>query len=121
MQTNRNESDSWNEYRLLVLAELERLNECVERLRTQDVNSLRECRQEITKISRSLSEKVQRLADTSDSEIKSVKDRLNTLEQTGVFQDYTERTKNHWAIWAAVISIVVTLITSIVSLILSIQ
>lgn len=110
MQTKngREQPESWNEYRLLVLAELERLDECVEKLRSQDSTTIRECRQEMARVGKS-----------AGAAITLLTSRITTLEQSGISADHAERTKNSWALWAAIISIVTALLTAIASLVIS--
>jgi|CXWL01.1.fsa_nt_gi hypothetical protein len=105
IKNGREQQESWNEYRLLVLAELERLDECVDKLRSQDITTVRECRQEITIIGKSLTTLARKIA---------------TLEQNGVSADHAERTKNSWALWAAIITIAAAMLTAIAGLVTSV-
>ncbi len=117
--------ESWVEYRLLILAELERLNECVERLREQDASVIREARQEIAttcrKMSAYLNERLQTTNTSHTFAIQTLVDRIATLENAAKWDSQTEKRKDKWAFWTAVITIVGTLIASIVSLVLSLQ
>lgn len=129
------QAESWNEYRRLVLAELDRLNECIEKLRERHDHTTEEYERALTakiaelskSITRQLRDAETRMKDSiSDANIKSgdaiteVLRRLQKLEENSV-SDYISDSKNgRLAFWTAVISIFGSLVASIISLVISI-
>jgi hypothetical protein len=101
--------ESWAEYRLLILAELERLDECVERLREQDNVVMRESRQEIARTCR-------KVATSLHGKIDPLIKRIDILESQGKEDSHSDKRKDRWAFWTAVITIIGSLIVSLISL-----
>lgn len=117
----------WTEYKRLVLSELERLNQAVERLKDQCVETQTLLHHEITKVRESLS---QRMVDLdrnhpTHGEIEQFKRDLEELDTK--FLTYKEEQQedtsiaHRWEFWAAVISIVGSLIVSGISLVITLS
>lgn len=115
----------WTEYKRLVLSELERLNQAVEKLKDQCVETQTLLHYEISKVRESLSQKINDLdrSHPSNLEIEQFKRELDLLDTR--FLTFREEQQvdasiaHRWGFWAAVISIVGSLIVSITSLIIT--
>jgi hypothetical protein len=117
--------ESWVEYRLLILAELERLNECVDRLRDQDASAVSDMRAEIARTCRKVAAHLDLRVETSTTihatATQALADRVSSLELAGHQDSHSSKRKDRWAFWTAVITIIGTLIASIISLVLSLR
>lgn len=115
----------WTEYKRLVLSELERLNQAVEKLKDQCVETQTLLHFEISKVRESLNQKINDLDRNhpSNIEIEQFKRELDELDSK--FLIYREEQQvdatiaHRWGFWAAVISIVGSLIVSITSMIIT--
>lgn len=115
----------WYEYRRLVLAELERLNDCIEKLRAQDDINKKENHEELLSI---IQESTRRLTDqftssvsNMDNQIRDLYARIQDLENAnkdGLYNQINdvENKKSVMAFWTAVITIAGSLIMSLISL-----
>jgi hypothetical protein len=116
--------DDWTEYKRLVLSELERLNLAVEKLKDQCVDTQNQLHIEINRVRESLNERINKLDKDHPTkiEVEKFKNELEDLDQRfGKYKDeqQIDTTSSHrWGFWAAVISIVGSLIVSIISLII---
>lgn len=129
------QAESWNEYRRLVLAELERLNECIEKLRERQDHTTEEHERLLTakiaelsaNIIRQLHESETRMKDSvfdarshSNEAMTDVLRRLQKLEDNSI-SDYISDTKNgRLAFWTALVTILGSLVASLISLAMSI-
>ena len=128
----RSSQDGWNEYRRLVLAELQRLNDCVEKLRTDQEDMRKDINISYGKVyraianndkgaDRELHELEERIASTLNKDMqalnskieeikvsftKAIDDINNTLNTSGV----EDLGKNKVAFWTAVITAVVAIL-----------
>lgn len=114
--------DNWNEYRRLVLAELERLTQVIEKMRDQhaiidkeQVDSENRIRNDLTK-----------LMDEKQAEsVREFKKELSDLEKRIMHNLEERRTYTHtsskWGFWSAVISIIGSFIVSTISLIVALS
>jgi len=115
----------WTEYKRLVLSELERLNQAVEKLKDQCVETQTLLHFEITKVKESLNQRISDLdrSHPTNIEIEQFKRELDELDSK--FLVYKEEQQvetfvaHRWEFWAAVISIVGSLIVSVTSLIIT--
>lgn len=128
--------ESWNEYKMLVLAELERLNDCVEKLRDRHDNILHEhdkiLADRISELSKNFAVKLQDLEnnvkisdiDIDKKFIESVRllgARIKKLEDESLTNTAINSKQGRIAFWTAVITIFSSLVTSIISLIISLS
>ena len=123
------QSDGWNEYKRLVLAELERLTQATEELRKQNIQSEKETQDKLNKLRDDAYKRISDKHKETISDIKKLlsdfKKELADLEkQFNIYKkeqrkDITITSK--WGFWAALISIIGTLIISIISLFKSIN
>lgn len=121
------QSDNWNEYKRLVLAELERLNDCVEKLRERQDSTIlnwdKDASDKISSIAQTLTDRIKE-ADLEvqvnvDKDIEVIKNRLNKLEQELNKNDLSEFRKSRLAFWTAVVTILGSLIASVISLVIA--
>ena len=126
--------DDWTEYKRLVLSELERLNSSVDKLKDKCVEIQNYVQSEINSTRESLHIKINIIdkeypslihkIDSNRVIIDSFKAEIDALEK--VFATYKKEQEvdstisNKWGFWAAVISIIGSLIVSIISLIVAI-
>lgn len=125
-------SENWNEYKRLVLAELERLNDCVEKLRDQHTNIITGHDKDIAeKLAEVIAKTNARIKDidlslkkeitvTIRREIGIISDRIKKLEKDSKDNNIKEHKNTSLAFWTTVLTVVCALITSIVSMIISI-
>ena len=114
--------DDWAEYKRLVLSELERLNLAVEKLKDQCVTTQNQIQVEISRVRESLNTKINDfgLAHPSKTEVEQFKKELQILHTR--FTDYEKEQQedfssaNRWGFWAAIVTIVGSLVASLVSL-----
>jgi len=114
--------DDWAEYKRLVLSELERLNQAVEKLKDQCVTTQNQIQVEISRVRESLNSKINDfgMVHPTKVEIEQFKKDLEVLE--GKFHLYTKEQQedysvaNKWAFWGAVVTIIGSLVASLVSL-----
>jgi|32_taG_2_1085360.scaffolds.fasta_scaffold15892_2 hypothetical protein len=126
---NKNDSrsniDGWTEYKRLVLSELERLDEAVEKLKDHCVKVQSYIQDEIAKVRESLLVQINEIDKNHPSyiELTKLEKQLINLEQdlsNYYSQQQEESVESHkWGFWAAVIGIVGSVITSIISLIVT--
>jgi hypothetical protein len=122
---NKSNIDGWTEYKRLVLSELERLDEAVEKLKDHCVQVQTYIQAEIAKVRESLLVQINEIDKKHPSyiELTKVEKQLINLEQElskYYGQQKDESVESHkWGFWAAVIGIVGSLITSIISLIVT--
>lgn len=115
----------WTEYKRLVLSELERLNQAVEKLKDQCVETQTLLHYEINKVRESLNQRINDLDRNHPTklEVEQFKRELDELDSK--FIDYREEQQvdasiaHRWGFWAAVVSIIGSLIVSITSLIIT--
>lgn len=122
------QSESWNEYKRLVLAELERLNDCVEKLRERHDAITLEHEKELSNKIAELSKNVMTRINELDHQIQSLNsgvnielinempNRIKKLENDALTNEALESRKSKVTLWTAIITIVCSLIASIVSL-----
>lgn len=115
----------WTEYKRLVLSELERLNQAVEKLKDQCVETQTLLHFEISKVKESLSQKINDLDKNHPTklEIEEFKRELEELDSKFLLykeeQQVDVTVANRWGFWAAVVTIVGSLLVSIISLIIA--
>lgn len=126
--------DDWTEYKRLVLSELERLNFSVDKLKDKCVEIQNYVQSEINNTRESLHIKINIIdkeypslihkIDSNRITIDSFKVEIDALEKLFVTykkeQEVDSTISNKWGFWAAVISIIGSLIVSIISLIVAI-
>lgn len=119
--------DDWTEYKRLVLSELERLNQAVDRLKDQCVEIQTYVQSEINTAKSTLTEKINEF-DKSHPDHKHLADfkkELDDLEKSlKLFkkeQQHDATITSKWGFWAAIISIVGSLIVSTISLIVALS
>jgi hypothetical protein len=119
--------DDWTEYKRLVLSELERLNQAVEKLKDQCVEIQHNIQIETGTIRESFSDKINNLNKDhpTHNQMIAVQHDLDELDQK--FSSYKKDQQkdstiaSKWGFWAAVISIIGSLIVSIISLIVALK
>lgn len=128
-QSRKVDLNGWNEYKLLVLKELERLTQATEKLRDESIQCKQEVSDEIGKlrdgIHQRITDETKQLIKTSNKEIVGLKNEINDLGKR--FNAYKKdqqkdtTTTNKWGFWAAIISIIGSLIVAVISLIIALQ
>jgi len=121
-EENKSTIDGWTEYKRLVLSELERLDEAVEKLKDHCVLVQSYIQEEIAKVRESLLVQINEIDKSHPSyiELAKLESQLDNLEQE--ISSYYDKEKENsleshkWGFWAAVISIIGSLIVSFVSL-----
>lgn len=119
--------DDWTEYKRLVLSELERLNSAVEKLKDQCVETQSQLHIEINKVKESLNDRINTLDKDHPTKIEVEKFKKELEELDSKFGKYKDEQQidstsaHRWGFWAAVISIVGSLIVSIISLIIALS
>lgn len=114
--------DDWTEYKRLVLSELERLNQAVEKLKDQCVEIQSHIQTELASARESLNEKINNLDKDhpTHAQITAVKEELEEIEKRFLAykkeQQKDSTIASKWGFWAALISIIGSLIVSIISL-----
>jgi sRNA-binding carbon storage regulator CsrA len=119
----------WDEYKRLVLAELERLDQATEKLQEQSVAVDKEAAEAIVSLREELytriSEKQKAIAQDYEKRIRDLKKEVDRLEKQ--FNAYKKEQQtdstisSKWGLWAAVISIIGSLAVAIVSLIVALS
>lgn len=94
-----NKLNDWVEYKLLVLAELERLNDCIDKLQAH-------CNSSNTDINN-----IQRDIEETKKAIDQINIRMSEHHPSGAIGE------GKWKFWAAVVTLVATAIASIISLV----
>lgn len=111
-------TDDWTEYKRLVLSELERLNQAVEKLKDRCTEIQSYIQDEISNTKEMFNDKLRHYPN--HEQLKGILRNIETLgKEFSTYkkeqeQDTTE--SNRWGFWAAVVSIVGSLLVSIVSL-----
>tara|TARA_R110000751_G_scaffold37630_7_gene91046 strand:- start:62 stop:481 length:420 start_codon:yes stop_codon:yes gene_type:complete len=119
--------DGWTEYKRLVLSELERLNEAVEKLKDQCVQVQSYIQNEISKVRESLLVQISQIDKNhpSHAELAKFEKQLMNLEQelSNYYSQQQEGSieSHKWGFWAAVISIIGSLVVSIISIIIALN
>lgn len=119
--------DDWTEYKRLVLSELERLNQAVEKLKDQCVEIQSYIQTELSKARESLNDKINSLdkEHPTHDQLTAIKDELDDIEKRFLAykkeQQKDTTVASKWGLWAAVISIIGSLIVSIISLIVALK
>lgn len=116
--------NGWNEYKRLVLRELERLTQATQELRDQNTLSEKETQNKLNKlrddIHKRIGDKHKETISDAKKLLSDFKKELADLEKQ--FNIYKKEQRkdttitSKWGFWAAVISIIGTLIISIISL-----
>jgi len=129
----RSSSDSWNEYKRLVLSELQRLNDCAEKLRTDQEKLRIEMSKSYDIIYKSTDEKIktcgeaimlanaERVEQYSNSIQKDMSDlnaKINALNETIEKSGVQELKKHSITFWTSIITALVAVITIIGSMLL---
>lgn len=117
--------DDWTEYKRLVLSELERLDQAVEKLKDQCIEIQSYIQTEISAARERLGDKINNLDKDhpTHEQISALKNELDELEKR--FLSYSQEQQvdtsiaSKWGLWTAVISIIGSLIVSIVSLVVA--
>ena len=108
----------WAEYRRLVLSELERLNDAVEKLKDRCIEIQSYIQEEIGCTKEMFNDKL--IHYPNHEQLKSILRNVETLGQElssyKKEQEHDSVLSNRWGFWAAVVSIVGSLVVSIVSL-----
>lgn len=120
-------SETWNEYKRLVLAELERLNDCVEKLRDQNSRIISGHDRDVAKKTAEIIAKTNaRIKDLEASiqrefykETETIKLRIQNLEGEAKENNVKEYKTSSMSFWTAIITIIATFVTSVISLIIS--
>lgn len=122
------QSETWNEYKLLVLAELERLDDCLNKLREQHITyqqyNTKLLSRRISDLNKEINQRVKEsdegvlLITTKD--IESVLNRVIAMEELIKQTDIAELRKNKINFWTATITIFGSLVVSLIGLIISI-
>lgn len=119
--------DDWTEYKRLVLSELERLNQAVEKLKDQCIEIQTFIQTEISASRESLNEKIANLdkAHPTHEQLAAFKREVDELEKRFLAfkkeQQVDSTISSKWGFWAAVISIIGSLIVSTISLIVALS
>ena len=116
--------DDWTEYKRLVLSELERLNQAVNKLKDQCVEIQGYIQTEINRARETLYDQIITLDKNtpSNAQIDTFKKQVGEFEKR--FSEYEKEQQrdsiisNKWGFWTAVVSIIGSLI-SIISLIVA--
>lgn len=119
--------DDWAEYKRLVLAELERLNQAVEKLREQSIEADRSIermchavRDELISLQNTMSSDISLGYKQADQEVikklKSVENNFDTFRNQFHKDD---KASSSWGFWAAIVGMVTSIIVAIASLIVS--
>lgn len=119
--------DDWTEYKRLVLSELERLNQAAEKLKDQCIEIQSNIKTEISNARELFNDKLSTIDKNhpSHGQLAAVKRELDILDQK--FSAYRKEQRHDsvasskWGFWAAVVSIIGSLIASIISLIVSLS
>jgi len=112
--------NGWNEYKRLVLAELERLNQAVEKLREQSIESDRQLQRELLELRDQITSTLSTVIDKGDADIKAeVKIIEKNLHEFKAKFHQDDKASSSWGFWAAVVSMVTALIVSIISLVVT--
>lgn len=126
-EDNKSTIDGWTEYKRLVLSELERLDEAVEKLKDHCVLVQSYIQEEIAKVRESLLVQINEIDKSHPSyiELAKLENQLDNLEQE-ISSYYGKEKENNleshkWGFWAAVISIIGSLIVSLVSLFITLN
>lgn len=116
-------ADDWAEYRRLVLSELERLNLAIEKLRDRCVEIQSYIRDEINSTKDTFSDRLRN--HPNNEQFKNLIRDINSLDtefsQYKKSQEQDSTISNRWGFWAAVVSIVGSLLVSIVSLAIALK
>jgi predicted nucleic acid-binding Zn-ribbon protein len=119
--------DDWAEYKRLVLSELERLNQAVEKLKDQAVELQTYIQSEIASAREGLNEKIAKLdkGHPTHEQVAAFKKEIDELEKRFLSfkrdQQHDSTISSKYGLWAAVISIIGSLIVSIISLIVALN
>mgnify|MGYP002627982923 CR=1 FL=1 len=126
-QSNRPVIDDWTEYKRLVLSELERLNQAVDKLNGQYTEIQTYVQSEISAVKESLNDKINELDKCHPNhtqfvafktEIEAIEKNLKSFQKE---QQHDSTAASRWGFWAAIISIVGSLIVSVISLIVALK
>jgi phage host-nuclease inhibitor protein Gam len=130
-QNNGPVLDDWTEYKRLVLSELERLTQAVEKLKDQCTAIQTHIQTELSNLRESLTDKINNLDkehpthDQFTAQLAAFKKEIDELEKR--FRTYTKEQQqdsmlgNKYALATAIITLVLSLIVSVVSLIVAIK
>lgn len=99
MNIDGNKLNDWVEYKLLVLAELERLNDCIDKLQTHCNTTTTD----LTNLNRDIKEAQKAISDAN----------------TRITQAHPETPEAKWKFYAALVTLVATALASIVSLVIT--
>lgn len=127
--SNRPPLDGWNEYKRLVLAELERLTQATEKLKDQSIECQKEIADDLIKFKETIytriankqresAENIEKIAEILKKEIHDLEQQLNSYKERQQ-EDTTVTSK--WGFWASVISIAGSLIVAIISLFIALN
>jgi|3_EtaG_2_1085321.scaffolds.fasta_scaffold00152_39 hypothetical protein len=113
-------SDGWNEYKRLVLAELERLNQAVEKLREQSVDADKQIAKELVELRESLSKTMTKVVNKGDEDIKKEVAALDAKFSSFRSQSHRDdKISSSWGFWGAVVGMITSLVVAIISLIVT--
>jgi len=121
-----NEHD-WSEYKRLVLSELERLNQAVEKLKDQCVEIQSNIASELSKTSDKINDKISLMDKEYPSlvDLNDLREEINKIEKRFHFykkeQQVDATITSKWGLWAAVITIIGSLIASGISLVIALS
>jgi seryl-tRNA synthetase len=110
----------WNEYKRLVLAELERLNQAVEKLREQSIESDKQLQKELHELRQSIQETLTEHVDKGDADITAAVEKLEAKFSTFKSQYHKDdKESSSWGFWGAIVGMITSLIVAIISLIVT--
>ena len=110
--------NGWNEYKRLVLAELERLNQAVEKLREQSIDADKLITKELNELRESMAKTMGHLVEKGYADIKKEMKALDTKFSAFESQFHRDdRASSSWGFWGAIVGMVTSLIVAIISII----
>lgn len=114
--------DGWNEYKRLVLAELERLNQAVEKLREQFISAEIKVTKDLSELQTSITEALDKVIEKGDKDIsKEVTALENNLRDFKRRFHKDSKDSNTWGFWAAIIGMITSLAVAVISLVITLS